>query len=301
MLDSAYLDKIQKRKLVDYAVDREFAKAKDLLGELADYREPGWIFRGHADHRWILETTIRRRVARLEDDGIGTGFAADTEKFMLEEFQRRAHQYQRHLRQMPRDVYKLEWLALMQHHGAPTRLLDWTKSPYVGAFFAVADAAPQTDSAIWVIDALALKGKAVAMLKNTRHDLEDLSADSHLESPENFDRIFLADVPEWQSVIAPIEPFTTDERLTIQQGLFLCSTTLYWPLEMTLKHMIETEPSGRPEIRRLVIRSEARLDLLRELHRMNISQATLFPGLEGFARSLSNVAELHLCSNMDPF
>ncbi len=66
-----------------------------------------------------------------------------------------------------------------------------------------------------------------------------------------------------------------------------------------MKHMLEAPPERKPEIQLLVIWPKARLDLLRELHRMNISHATLFPGLDGFARSLSNVAELHASSNAD--
>jgi len=75
---------------------------------------------------------------------------------------------------------------------------------------------------------------------------------------------------------------------------------LFWPFEMTLKYMLETPPVGEPPIKMLVVRPEARLKLLRELHRMNVSSATLFPGLDGFARSLMNVAELHISSTADP-
>jgi hypothetical protein len=306
MLDEAHLERIRTKKLIEYAspdgAPQEFTSAEDLLQVLHSLHEAGsrWVFRGHADHRWNLEPTLQRRTTRLADAGISTGPAAHTEKYIVEEFQRRAHQYHQYLRNLPRDTYKLEWLALMQHHGAPTRLLDWTKSAYVGAFFAAAAADPQRECAIWAVDARGLKAKALSMLKSSRPDLEDLSVSSHLGLPNNFDRIFLAPSHERDSVIAPIEPFTIDERPTVQQGLFLCSTTLSWPFEMTLKHMIETPPVGQPEIKMLVIWPRARLDLLRELHRMNVSHATLFPGLDGFARSLSNVAELHISSTADP-
>lgn len=165
----------------------------------------------------------------------------------------------------------------------------------------MAEAHPSKESVIWVIDARSLKEKAILMLKSSRPNLNDLSGDTHLGSAENFDRVFLAGSSEADSVIAPIEPFTMSERLTIQQGLFLCSTTLYWPFEMTLKHMLEAPPEGKPEMQLLVIWPKARLDLLRELRRMNISHATLFPGLDGFARSLSNIAELYAASNADPY
>jgi hypothetical protein len=104
--------------------------------------------------------------------------------------------------------------------------------------------------------------------------------------------MFLAEGPSVNAFVAPVEPNRMNERLALQHGLFLCSNTLhegfYGALRRTLGESLlglEFE-TPQPALKKLVITPSARPHLLRELDRMNISYATLFPGLEGFARSL---------------
>ena len=78
------------------------------------------------------------------------GSRLDVERLMLEEFKSRAHQY------LPANAIPssdFEWLALMQHHLGQTRLLDWTFSPYVAAFFALDEVRPTEVEycAVWAI------------------------------------------------------------------------------------------------------------------------------------------------------
>jgi hypothetical protein len=55
----------------------------------------------------------------------------------------------------------------MRHYGAPTRLLDFTKSPYVAAFFATVDAGPDKCAAIWAIDGFEVKRQAGTLLSES--------------------------------------------------------------------------------------------------------------------------------------
>ena len=92
-----------------------------------------WLFRG-MPRNFPLQTSLERA---LIDADIGLEEAPQIERKLLKEFKRRAHFY---VDPLPAQGDVLGWLALMQHYGAPTRLLDWTYSFFVAAFFALGDA-----------------------------------------------------------------------------------------------------------------------------------------------------------------
>lgn len=98
------------------------------------------LFRGHTNSTWVLEPKIARLALR-------THFRMpDAESEMLRDFKRQALP---HLSRDLRDNW--DWLALAQHHGLPTRLLDWTTNPLVALWFAV-ERPPEeeTDGAVWM-------------------------------------------------------------------------------------------------------------------------------------------------------
>src|SRR5215469_10611326 len=90
-----------------------------------------WAFRGERDERWPLYSSLSRY---LQNFGVAPGAWLNQEQRILRVFKRKAHQF---LDQPPDPDDDFQWLALMQHHGAPTRLIDFTWSPYVAAFFAL--------------------------------------------------------------------------------------------------------------------------------------------------------------------
>src|SRR5215831_2254179 len=70
------------------------------------------------------------------------------ERRILSLFKRKAHLF---LDYIPADTDYFQWLGIMQHHGAPTRLIDFTWSPTVAAFFALESAKPGDKCAVWAI------------------------------------------------------------------------------------------------------------------------------------------------------
>lgn len=97
---------------------------------MADCAAPEWVFRGHGDRTWKLRPKIGR------SDVLGVEWDPSAEVGLFEEFCRRARQFDPGV-----GFSTWDWLALAQHYGLPTRLLDWTQNPLVAAYFAVATGA----------------------------------------------------------------------------------------------------------------------------------------------------------------
>jgi hypothetical protein len=103
------------------------------------------IYRGHNSSKFKLLSKFGRAMERDTKNDL------KCEKNTLREFKRRARPY---LDYSPADDW--EWLALAQHHGLHTRLMDWTKNPLVAGYFAALMHKPNDDAHIYVLDEFAL-------------------------------------------------------------------------------------------------------------------------------------------------
>jgi hypothetical protein len=132
-------------KVVEVACWDRFAS---LIGGLAADPRTDRLYRGVSHRSHVLIPKIGRPEARRDPlDGRCLPHSTEAERAALEVFKRRALP---HLGRVPAN--DLEWLAVAQHHGAPTRLLDWTESPLVAAFFALEMAGVDDRPAIFVLD-----------------------------------------------------------------------------------------------------------------------------------------------------
>jgi hypothetical protein len=219
---------------------------------------------------------------------------------MLRQFQRRAHHY---VGNLPGYESKLDWLALMQHYGAPTRLLDFSHSFYVAAHFALERAGG--DSAIWAINLSALQD-IIARYSNavTSHENLDMTNQRHIELVNQHINDDTAGSKPSSPLIVHVEPDRLHERLLLQQGLFLCPCDISKTFVEVLSAAANLFPSAMNQrgilsnnnvsdinpnnklILKLIIPKVERAAAIRDLFNMNISSATLFPGLDGFARSM---------------
>ena len=231
----------------------------------------GWAFRGQRVAQWPLASSLYRRLSAFCPDRSSW---PDREARALRIFRRKAHIYLADQRVLDDD---LRCLAMMQHHGAPTRLLDFTKSPFVASFFAVDHATE--DAAIFALNTPAIWNATPAFAPELTRDVIDP------RQAGNFAQYFAVND---RPVLWCGEPARMDRRLVAQSGLFVVPGQVHEPLESILAHY--DEPSVL--LKRLVIGPQLRDVFMRELYRMNITHATLFPDLDGLARSIAYELEV---------
>ncbi len=266
-----------------------------------------WIFRGQPSSKMSLRSTLERAIvvfgsagsrklpAKAEPDfedqknllyrtilaqglvGRKRHSAFDIELSLLRKFRRQCYIY---TSQLPDDENFMEWFALMRHFGAPTRLLDWTYSFFVALFFAIDGA--EEDAGIWALDTDWLRERVNDCFPV---ELQIFDKDPNVRK-DTFRELFAAD--KAKSMVYAVNPYRRNERLSIQQGIFLCPGRIDIPFEENLEPLLDVS-NARQFFCKLTlnVNGAVRNKVLNHLQGMNVHRATLFPGLEGFAQSLA--------------
>jgi hypothetical protein len=245
-----------------------------FLGLITDSPYQNWAFRGQRDASLPLFSALSRYLLTYK---ISPRAWPDQEERILRIFKRKAVHFLDHVPVRDDDF---QWLALMQDHGAPTRLLDFTWSPYVAAFFALHNATDE--AAIWAVNPFEIS-KVRQLGSDQTIDLRNMDP----EPPGNYRRYYLpGKIPfVWMG-----EPYAMNRRLIAQSGTFVLPGVLDQPIEQILQQY----PNPKETLIKFLLPVETIRDKgMRELYRMNITQATLFPDLDGLARSLAYELEFH--------
>ncbi len=240
---------------------QELLFEKCYTPEIKRFRSP-FVFRGLFDSSYKLSTSL----IRLE------GNSQKMEKHLLRNFKKYA---QKDLVSVDSDW---NWLSVAQHHGLPTRLLDWTFSPYVALHFATVEISKSNiDGAIWCVDFIKAKELLPEILKEAlnKEEANGFSVDilnKVCPTLEEFDKLKQTE----QDFIVFFEPPSIDERIVNQFALF----------------SVISNPSKRfdewldnyPELYyRIIIPSNLKWEIRDKLDQANITERVLFPGLDGLS------------------
>jgi hypothetical protein len=236
---------------------------KDAWSEsLGRFRSP-FAFRGLSNAEYDLKTSL----IRLE------GVYHQLEPVILRSFQKYAY------RDASPGNSIWNWLAVAQHHGLPTRLLDWSSSPYIAVHFATAEVDNfHKDGVIWCLNAVRLREW---MPERVRQVLEDEHAimftvdmlSRIASSLPDFDRL----LPE--PFLIMMEPPSMDDRIVNQAALF--------SLMSSPKAVVNEWLADKPDLfHRIIIPSELKWEVRDKLDTMNMNERILFPGLDGLSQYL---------------
>lgn len=237
-------------------------------------------FRGQTNALWGLEPSLMRMTRNVRDI---PDRARALEDAARREFMSKAHLFidAGHLAKVKTTPC---WWAIMQHHGAPTRLLDWSVSPYVAAYFACQQDGLQQDGAVWCFCHSQLRA---AFRTEYGSELPDFTLSETEDSTGAVAKLHqqLAN-PGDRVAVAPLEfKFFSSTRMAEQQGRFTMSLAIH----QDHRHIIT---AVHRHVKRLIIPHAAKPAFLTELRRMNITAAALFPGVDGLGRSVAELTSL---------
>lgn len=244
-------------RVASWAELNEGLYAHTYRPELGRFRS-SYAFRGVCDASYSLDTSLSR---------LGRHYAG-MERHIVRNFRKYAY------RTMAERDSLWYWLSVGQHHGLPTRLLDWTFSPEVAAHFATADDTKRKcDGAIWCVDfraahrlapaslrkALACEGSDIFTVEMLAHALPDFAALEELRR---------------KAFLLFFEPPSLDDRIVNQ-----------FALHSVLSHAqarFDKWLTAHPKLwRKIIVPAKLKGEIRDKLDQANITERVLFPGLDG--------------------
>lgn len=279
-----------------------------------DLSKNAWAFRGVGNAKWALEPSIERSAVSTALKWPALEFKAS------EEFKSRANLYQ-----TPPQEGELGWLALMQHYGVPTRLLDFTLSPFVALYFAARpyETPPGEEkpefARLWALDSHAIYEKSEQSVNQAKeaerkrlkqkrkgrlslHPDDSASERDVMKSEAETRREIAEDVLaatgtfrselENRGCVCVAMPPSSNSRLASQQGLFLLNGAEGLLFEESLVKMMGSAGHER-WCRAFDIPVGLLPGIETHLFQMNIHEQSLFPDIAGLAGLIEQRIRLH--------
>lgn len=257
---------------------KQIASRKEYISSVESFRGkrrgPIW-YRGCGKTIHVLAPSLYRHKSSKAIDDLMT-----LEKKLLARFRERSIPFlSRHM------ANNWEWLFLMQHYGVPTRLLDWSESPFMALFFAVTSARHTlssrgnpvftNDAAVWLLDPVEWNRKSVNLKSFPGEVLTTDDPNSNAYTP-------VGDVKTMKPSPIAVYGAHNSQRIVAQRGVFVCFGADTRPMEEIYKK----EKFPKASLLKLVIKRGRLPHMLAALLRHGVTDSVVFPDLDGLAREI---------------
>lgn len=253
--------------------EKRVSSMVELAHELNVLPNP-YVFRGQADAAWEIESTLERM--------LGSEWSADLarkcEDRSLNSFKSK---YQIYCGGEHRPNSKLAWLSVMQHYGVPTRLIDFTTSPYIALYFALEsyDHKSGSDFSIFYLNYTDLMSKSISYIR----DRDRMFNETRISINEKQDEIFETVIDRYSYDIAWVsEPVEANIRIDRQMGTFLISGGL----NRRVKDILASDVYKEVDMAKIVIPGCLYEGAVVALRKMGINSKTIYGDLSGLAKSI---------------
>jgi FRG domain len=269
----------------------QFVKVIAEINSLDKYQGEELWYRGQSDSSWRLTPTgIRGMIPYKNARGYkitkpsiseGDSYIGPNLGNMLEEFKRKSYPY---LTYAPKNEF--EWMFLAQHHGLPTRLLDWTLNPLVALYFALEKA--KTDLPLTAEEAISLYQKdelcsnGVAIfamnpseINKTIHDISNPI--DIISSPEKW-YMYTENSDTREMFPICVRGNYTNDRIRFQSGNFTLHGTNIWALDYYTKL--------EKKFHKIFIPYDCCSEVFKDLRKLGITKSFIYPGLDSLTEDI---------------
>lgn len=258
-------------------VPGSFSELLEFIEKFQNSRDISW-YRGTGNASYSLVPTLARRTPALTPEqlnkierGIANTFAQRSPPFVRMDFAN-------------------EWKMLfyMQHYGIPTRLLDWSESPFVGLYFALTSVGrdkkgnPTSDVALWMCDPVAWNRTALSHISFSGSVLDETCEEIKAYSPSS-------DVDQRATIPIMIYGTHNSPRIVAQRGVFSLFGKGVEGMEATFSNGKFPSES----LVKITISKKFINDLLISLHRKGFAESTIYPDLHGLSLEIKRSFGFH--------
>ncbi len=236
----------------------------------------GFVYRGQSDEEYDLEPSFNRHFRSFK---FKSEVLLDIERIAQEEFKTQAHLYIS-TNLIRHTITVMDWWMLMQHHQAPTRLLDWTESGYVAAYHACEEK-PDKNGAVWL-----LHGGYLMKKMKELYGYDGFPSDSN-----KVNDCFLS--PDTSQEVCMVSALFKTDRMLAQQGLFSVCKDISGNQHEIIINTCGRKEEDRSFFAKLIIPCNMKSMFLQKLHKMNITASSLYPGLDGLGRSIKELVSMN--------